>query len=81
MSDMGFSTSTMLNAFCIWGVFPVKDAGREGRGGHVKSPEHTLDGAHRGLGSYLDGVVELLQRTSGSLPAADVHTEGVPPHD
>lgn len=32
-------------------------------------------------GSYLDGVVELLQRTSRALPAADVHPEGIPPHD
>lgn len=49
-----------------------------GRGGHVKS-QNTLMASR--TGSYLDGTVELLQRTSRPLPAADVHTEGIPPHD
>lgn len=45
---------------------------------------HPIPRTHRqqrGPGSYLDGIVELLQRTSRALPAADVHTEGIPPHD
>jgi len=31
--------------------------------------------------AYLGWVVEFLQGASRPLPAADVHTKGVPPHD